>query len=145
MNKTILLIAISIILVSCEDVNIKKASDKDKISLDTTAEFSDQNYSVYRLNNCEYIVYGSGNNRWGSHRGDCKNPIHNKSEDKNSFPYDSSIYQEKHFDCYVEEIMEEENGKYKYWVYTECGIVFLTNRKYKIGEKLKGFKSPKHK
>jgi hypothetical protein len=41
--------------------------------------------------------------------------------------------------------MEEENEKYKYWVYTECGIAFLTNRKYKIGEKLKGFKSTKHK
>jgi hypothetical protein len=33
-------------------------------------------YRIFTLNGCEYLVVGVGQARWGSHKGDCKNPIH---------------------------------------------------------------------
>ena len=38
----------------------------------------DQNYKVYTLEGCEYVVMNIGNSQWGSHKGNCKNPIHYK-------------------------------------------------------------------
>jgi hypothetical protein len=40
---------------------------------------SDKLVDIVIYDSCEYIVYGSGNNRWGSHKGNCKNPIHKKT------------------------------------------------------------------
>jgi len=36
------------------------------------------NYEEYSLEGCQYIVVGAGNDRWGSHKGNCSNPIHKK-------------------------------------------------------------------
>ena len=62
---------------------------------------------------------------------------------------DYYLEEEKHFDCTVEEINKEDQTKEgvfgKYSVVTECGILFYTNQKYKIGDVLKGFDSPQHK
>ena len=62
---------------------------------------------------------------------------------------DYYLEEEKHFDCVVEEITKEDQTKEgvfgKYSVVTECGILFYTNQKYKIGDVLKGFDSPQHK
>jgi len=59
------------------------------------------------------------------------------------------LEEEKHFDCTVQEINKEDITKEgvicNYSVVTECGIFFYTNKKYKIGDVLKGFDSPKHK
>ena len=59
------------------------------------------------------------------------------------------LEEEKHFDCTVEEINKEDRTKEgficNYSVVTECGVFFYTNKKYKIGDVLKGFDSPKHK
>lgn len=64
-------------------------------------------------------------------------------------PEDYYLEEEKHFDCVVEEITKEDQTKEgvfgKYSVVTECGILFYTNQKYKIGDVLKGFDSPQHK
>ena len=46
------------------------------MELDNKSQYYDQNYRVYTLEGCEYIVVGNGNGRWGSHKGNCKNPIH---------------------------------------------------------------------
>jgi hypothetical protein len=48
------------------------------MELDSTSQYYDQNYKVYTLEGCEYIVAGYGKDRWGSHKGTCKNPIHSK-------------------------------------------------------------------
>jgi hypothetical protein len=62
---------------------------------------------------------------------------------------DYYLEEEKHFDCTVEEINKKDQTKEgvfgKYSVVTECGILFYTNQKYKIGDVLKGFDSYKHK
>jgi hypothetical protein len=34
------------------------------------------NYSIYIIDSCEYIVFYGGSSTWGSHKGNCKNPIH---------------------------------------------------------------------
>lgn len=54
-------------------------------------------------------------------------------------PLNDELYAEKHFDCYVEEVI----GKGEY--VTECGIAFTSDKKYKKGQTLKNFTSPKHK
>jgi hypothetical protein len=45
-------------------------------NLDSTSRYYDQYYEVYYLEGCEYIVVNTGSSRWGSHKGNCKNPIH---------------------------------------------------------------------
>ena len=80
MKKTILFLIASIcfFVTSCvnEEVRGPKAPLSKRLELDTTSQYYDQQYKVYTLEGCEYIVVGIGNNRWGSHKGNCKNPIH---------------------------------------------------------------------
>jgi hypothetical protein len=35
-------------------------------------------YVIYVIDSCEYIVFYSGSSSWGSHKGNCDNPIHNR-------------------------------------------------------------------
>lgn len=78
---------IGLILVSCNPPSPVKETPKTvptsegelvpkKLSNDNT------NYSLvceeYSLEGCQYIVVGMGANKWGSHKGNCTNPIHNK-------------------------------------------------------------------
>jgi hypothetical protein len=59
---------------ACEaDRKNPKAPQTKRMELDTLSQYSDQNYRIYTLEGCEYIVYGYGNSRWGSHKGNCKN------------------------------------------------------------------------
>lgn len=46
------------------------------MELDNKSQYYDQHYKVYTLEGCEYIVVNYGNMQWGSHKGNCKNPIH---------------------------------------------------------------------
>ena len=39
---------------------------------------SNTDYSIYIIDSCEYIIFYGGSSTWGSHKGNCKNPIHNK-------------------------------------------------------------------
>ena len=79
-----LLIILAAFLVSCE---IKKEAvkpiDPYRIELTNESKYMDQNYRVYILESCEYIVVGSGNLKWGSHKGNCKNPIHKYASTSN--------------------------------------------------------------
>jgi hypothetical protein len=53
------------------------------MELDNTSQYYDQNYKVYTLEGCEYIVVGVGKTQWGSHKGNCKNPIHKYASTSN--------------------------------------------------------------
>ena len=33
-------------------------------------------YSIYIIDSCEYIVFYGGSSTWGTHKGNCSNPIH---------------------------------------------------------------------
>ena len=35
-------------------------------------------YVIYVIDSCEYIVFYSGSSSWGSHKGNCSNPVHNR-------------------------------------------------------------------
>lgn len=106
--------------------------NSNNLVLDSNSRYFNKQYRVYTLGSCEYIVVGHGDMQWGSHKGDCKNPVHK---------IDTT---EKHFDCTIQDI-EPGNEELKYMCTTECGIVFYTNSRYKIGDTIKNFKSPKHK
>jgi len=73
MKKITASILLSFILLSCEETRGTKAPDSKRMELDSTSQYCDQNYKVYTLEGCEYIVVGYGNTRWGSHKGNCKN------------------------------------------------------------------------
>ena len=64
--------------VSCKDEGQKRIENlpQGPKMLEKNSEYYDQNYRVYELNGCEYIVANYGNQQWGSHKGDCKNTIH---------------------------------------------------------------------
>jgi hypothetical protein len=71
-----LLILVCLALASCQIEHEKQASDPHKLELDNDSRYYDQNYKVYTLEGCEYVVVGHGRSQWGSHKGNCKNPIH---------------------------------------------------------------------
>ena len=72
----ILLLVLS--LASCVGPEAKTSNmvNPRRMELDNSSKYYDLNYRVYTLEGCEYILVGAGNNRWGSHKGNCKNPIH---------------------------------------------------------------------
>ena len=125
---------------ACDENNGQKAPLSKRMELDSTSRYSDQNYKVYTLEGCDYVVVGYGKDRWVSHKGNCKNPIH----------YNLGVCEtgidtvEKHFDCYVEDSkFDKQLGQYS--VTTECGIQFYDKIGHKKDEVLNNFKSPKHK
>ena len=150
MKKSITLIGILsaflflINMSSCNENRGPKSPESKRLELDSTSRYYDQNYKVYLLEGCEYILVGFGRDRWGSHKGNCKNPIHSKKSDTLSLQENYIPEPEKHFDCSVEEVI---GGRKKptYAYVTECGIMFYGDVIYKEGDVLKGFVSPKHK
>ena len=39
---------------------------------------SHTNYSIYIIDSCEYVIFYGGSSTWGSHKGNCSNPMHNR-------------------------------------------------------------------
>jgi hypothetical protein len=66
---------ILITLVSCEE---QKPQKEIPTELSKTTENYYQRVSEFTYEGCEYIKVGTGQNAWGSHKGNCKNPIHKK-------------------------------------------------------------------
>jgi hypothetical protein len=82
--KYILLILTSFLLLSCQSEEERQERIKDNQStvLDSTSTNHELNYRILTLDNCQYVVVGSGNSHylWGSHKGDCTNPIHQSKD-----------------------------------------------------------------
>ena len=66
---------ILITLVSCKE---QKPQKEIPTKLSKTTENYYQRVSEFNYEGCEYIKVGTGQNAWGSHKGNCKNPIHKK-------------------------------------------------------------------
>jgi hypothetical protein len=64
--------------VSCQSEEEKQERIKDNQSkmLDSTSTDYYKQFKIYTLDSCQYVVVGYGDYRWGSHKGDCTNPIH---------------------------------------------------------------------
>ncbi len=73
--KNILTALVGLAVIGCAD-NRDRTPNPHRMELDNSSKYYDENYKVYTLEGCEYIVVGNGNGRWGSHKGNCKNPIH---------------------------------------------------------------------
>jgi len=92
LSAGILIIILSMILMTvlsgC-NFNMKKEPEPNTVSqpveikqLGTSTEPYDRYYQIYTLEGCEYIVVSPGNSHftWGTHKGNCKNSIHQKSK-----------------------------------------------------------------
>jgi hypothetical protein len=84
--KYVIMILSVLILSSCDFTDDKKEPNtvskpveiKELENSDTTPYH--RYYQIYTLDGCEYIVVGIGSNTWGTHKGNCKNPIHKKDK-----------------------------------------------------------------
>jgi hypothetical protein len=77
---------LALIMSSCDQMNANRQEPKEpKPTVETSAgELKKKNpnsynsYEEYSLEGCQYIVVGFGKERWGSHKGNCSSPIHDK-------------------------------------------------------------------
>ena len=86
---TIILVIILVLVFSGCNFDMKKTPEPNTVSqpveikqLGKSTEQYDRYYEVYTLEGCEYIVVSPGNSHftWGTHKGNCKNPIHDKTK-----------------------------------------------------------------
>jgi hypothetical protein len=148
MNRNIFIILptfiTTLILISLNSCN---PSPEKKLNKPNVIEFT--NYDIYTIEGCEYVRFGRGNHSWGSHKGNCSNPIHKGPSSSNvQLEIKDKDYiapEEKHFDCVVNEAIIERRDNPHYAYITECGILFYSDVKYKVGDVIKNFKSEKHK
>ena len=71
----ILGIALGLFLISCDE----QAKVKEQpIGLRQKSDEHYKNVTEFTYGGCEYIRVGYGQNAWGSHKGNCINPIHKK-------------------------------------------------------------------
>jgi hypothetical protein len=71
MKRILILISITFLITSCNE-NLgprTKAPDAKRMELDSTFQYYDQNYKVYTLEGCEYVVVGVSDCKCGSHKG----------------------------------------------------------------------------
>ena len=87
-NYKVLSIAILLALSSCS-IDMGERKEPNTVSqpveikeLGTANGQFDRYYQIYTLEGCEYIVVSPGNSHftWGTHKGNCKNKIHEKSK-----------------------------------------------------------------
>ena len=64
-----------IILASCSEPK-QKTAEPEVNQINNLSDRYSEHYEIYELDGCEYIAIGFGKRRWGSHKGNCKNPIH---------------------------------------------------------------------
>jgi len=55
---------------------IKEGCEEQKSQKEIPTEIT--NVTEYTYQECEYIKVGIGTRAWGTHKGNCKNPIHKK-------------------------------------------------------------------
>jgi len=67
----IISLCIMTLMVGCSER--QKQKEVGVYNVDT---LSHTNYSIYIIDSCEYIIFYGGSSTWGSHKGNCKNPIH---------------------------------------------------------------------
>jgi predicted phage tail protein len=74
LGSSIMMIGVS----SCEQQQKVEQKPQEPIELSKDNENYYYNVIEYTYEGCEYIKVGYGKSIWGSHKGNCKNPIHNK-------------------------------------------------------------------
>jgi hypothetical protein len=72
--KRITLIFIALFLFSCGGQNTQQI--EEPIGLRQKSDDRHKNVTEFTYGGCEYIRVGYGQSAWGSHKGNCANPIH---------------------------------------------------------------------
>ena len=67
----IISLAIMTLMLGCS--GRQKQKEVGVYNVDT---LSHSNYSIYIIDSCEYVIFYGGSSTWGSHKGNCNNPIH---------------------------------------------------------------------
>lgn len=68
-------IALGLFLISCDE---RPKVKEEPIGLRQKSDDLHKNVTEYTYGGCEYIKVGYGQSAWGSHKGNCINPIHKK-------------------------------------------------------------------
>ena len=68
-------IALGLFLISCDEQPKVK---EQPIGLRQKSDEHYKNVTEFTYGGCEYIKVGYGQSAWGSHKGNCINPIHKK-------------------------------------------------------------------
>jgi hypothetical protein len=74
--KTIIIIFIALFLFSCKEQTPK--SKEEPVGLRQKSDDLHKNVTEFTYGGCIYIKVGYGQSTWGSHKGNCSNPIHKK-------------------------------------------------------------------
>jgi hypothetical protein len=59
-------------------VGCAPADKKKEVKVFDESQLNHLIYSIYVIDSCEYIIVHNGNATWGSHKGNCSNPVHNR-------------------------------------------------------------------
>lgn len=73
--KHLILVAILATFVGCMDSTVETKETKER--------YRGANIDVVTFDGCEYVKFGAGESAWGSHKGNCKNPIHEQNRKEN--------------------------------------------------------------
>lgn len=77
MKKLISIIFItSFVLISCDQQPSVKQKPQEPSELSKDSKNYYLKVTEYTYEGCEYIKVGNVQNAWGSHKGNCENPIH---------------------------------------------------------------------
>jgi hypothetical protein len=66
-------------LTSCGETPKYKQPEPQNNELSKDSKYYNLNVEEYTYEGCEYIRINKGNSAWGSHKGNCKNPIHKEN------------------------------------------------------------------
>jgi hypothetical protein len=66
-------LGIMTLMVGCSERQTQK-----EVGVYNVDTLSHTNYSIYIIDSCEYIIFYGGSSTWGSHKGNCSNPMHNR-------------------------------------------------------------------
>lgn len=75
MRKLLLILVIGLTIVSCEEPNVERKN--------TGIIYSEEGDEIQEIviDGCQYIGRFGGYNRdWGTHKGNCNNPIHKQNK-----------------------------------------------------------------
>lgn len=76
---------LGMILISCYQQPTKRVPEKtQELIKDPNTENYYLKVTEYTYEGCEYIKVGYGKSIWGSHKGNCKNPIHKNDRSRNN-------------------------------------------------------------
>jgi hypothetical protein len=71
----IFIVSLSIMTLMLESCSNRQKQKEVKVY---GVDSLDINYVVYVIDSCEYLVVYNGSSTWGTHKGNCKNSIHNR-------------------------------------------------------------------